>query len=123
MDKATDAAVIYQFYIFGTKELNQKTVECEHMNVFYLFLFSVGVLLLYHLASSSLIWYYTGNWKRFFTQMLDLELLYALYINYILQKEVKYPSTNFFFLIFFFFFFFFFFNFFFFFFFFNKKII
>lgn len=91
MDKATDVAVVYQFWKLGSKERDLKTDTfdlCLHMNVWYLFLLSVGVLVLYHIASSSLIWYYTGNWKRFFTQMLDLELLYALYINYILHKEV-----------------------------------
>ena len=53
MDKATDVAVVYQFWKLGTKELRLKTDSfdlCEHMNVFYLFLLSIGVLLLYHLA-------------------------------------------------------------------------
>ncbi len=53
------------------------------MQLFYLSLF---FMLIYRIISASLLLLYTKNWKKFGLQLLDLELLETLNINWVLKR-------------------------------------
>eukprot|EP01084_Bolivina_argentea_P066460 121139_1 len=82
-DQITDVSVAIQFYILGTTKSNEDWSDCNGLNMWYLFVLTVLSMLIYRLISASLIYQSTKSIQRFFIQILDFELLRALYINYL----------------------------------------
>ena len=90
IDQTTDIAVIIEFgkiYIYE-KENN---IDCPLINGLYLFSMSLFMFLLYRFVSAA--WVYNETKSIFDTllQLLDLKLYHALYINFLINKDV--PSN------------------------------
>eukprot|EP01084_Bolivina_argentea_P210047 357654_1 len=77
-NQMTDIAVAIQFYILAKSQLN-----CNGLNILYLFIATILSMCAYRIISSYLIYQSTKSIKRFILQILDLELLRTVYVNYI----------------------------------------
>eukprot|EP01084_Bolivina_argentea_P130829 230974_1 len=90
LDQITDISVAIQFYILAQRQTNDTSdinlQSCGGLNMWYLFILTIISMLLYRLVSSYLIYQSTKLIPRFFSQLLDLELFRALYINYLCNK-------------------------------------
>eukprot|EP01084_Bolivina_argentea_P219065 371613_1 len=78
-DQCTDVAVVIQFYILYQ---SSHTAFCGDLSMSSFFYWSIAVIIVYRLISSIQIGLRTYSVSRVFLQLLDLELLRALYINY-----------------------------------------
>ena len=91
IDQATDIAVILRFYQIYKFE-NENNYDCPKINGGYLFWLSVAAFCTYRIISC--IWIYNiTNGRKIDTlsQLFDLKLYHALYINFVLNKQV--PSN------------------------------
>eukprot|EP01083_Nonionella_stella_P282097 960070_1 len=85
-DQITDVAVAIQFYDLARNPLvsdNGQWGPCNGLNMWYLFIITVGSMVVYRLISSLLIYRATEWWLRFIIQLFDIELLWTLYVNYL----------------------------------------
>eukprot|EP01083_Nonionella_stella_P072985 197046_1 len=85
-DQITDVVVAIQFYDLATNPLisdNGQWGPCNGLNMWYLFIITVGSMGVYRLISSWLIYRATKWWFRFILQLFDIELLWTLYVNYV----------------------------------------
>eukprot|EP01084_Bolivina_argentea_P278896 476674_1 len=86
-DQITDVSVAIQFYLLARdKSDDGEWTDCNGLNIYYLFILTVLSMTIYRLFSSYLIYKETKSWIRFISQMLDMELLRTLYINYLCNK-------------------------------------
>ena len=80
--QVSDISVINQLYLLNRDVSNNK-VDCDFMNVRYLFLSSFYVFLLYRFLSSLMIYrYFRGDVRLTILQFFDLAFIQTLYINY-----------------------------------------
>eukprot|EP01084_Bolivina_argentea_P215366 365619_1 len=90
-DQGTDITVAIQFYILAqTKHDNGNWTECNGLNVWYLFILTILSMIIYRIISAYLIYQNTTSKQRVFrviSQLFDLELFRALYINYLCDKN------------------------------------
>ena len=86
-DQVTDVAVTIQFYsLANDKKEDDEWTDCNGLNIWYLFILTVLSMVIYRLFSSFLIFQNAKSISRAIFQLLDLELLRALYINYLCDK-------------------------------------
>ena len=91
IDQATDIAVIIKFYQIYQFE-NANNYDCPKINGAYLFWLSIASFSMYRIVSC--IWVYNitnGKIVDTLSQIFDLKLYHALYINFVLNKDV--PSN------------------------------
>eukprot|EP01084_Bolivina_argentea_P215368 365621_1 len=87
-DQITDISVAIQFYILAqTKHDNGNWTQCNGLNIWYLFILTILSMTIYRVISSYLIYQSTNSKRRVITQLLDLELFRALYINYLCDRN------------------------------------
>ena len=87
VDQATDIAVIIKFYQIYKFE-SENEYNCPKINGAYLFWLSVASFSVYRIISC--IWIYNitdGKKLDTLSQLFDLKLYHALYINFVLNKE------------------------------------
>ena len=80
-DQVTDISVAAQFLDLAL------TKQCGELNMWYLFIITIGSMVVYRVISAFLI-YQSSNrsLQRFLLQLADLELFRALYVNYLCDK-------------------------------------
>eukprot|EP01084_Bolivina_argentea_P160987 280283_1 len=87
-DQLTDITVAIQFYVLAqTKHDNGNWTDCNGLNIWYLFILTVLSMIIYRVVSSFLIYQNTKSKQRVISQLFDLELFRALYINYLCNKN------------------------------------
>ena len=87
-DQATDISVAIQFYELGTTKSADNWSACNGLNIWYLFILTIMSLIIYRVITGYLIYNYTNkSWTRLISQILDVELLRSLYINYLCGKS------------------------------------
>eukprot|EP01084_Bolivina_argentea_P303117 523273_1 len=85
----TDISVAFQFYELATDELvsHDEWAACNGLNMWYLFILTILSIVVYRIISGYLIFIYTNkSFTRLASQILDIELLRSLYINYLCGK-------------------------------------
>eukprot|EP01084_Bolivina_argentea_P039603 73185_1 len=84
-DQVTDITVAIQFYELATRngQSDNQWLKCNGLNIWYLFILTILSMTIYRLISSFLIFKITKSFGRFLSQMADVELLRALYVNYL----------------------------------------
>eukprot|EP01083_Nonionella_stella_P047777 127896_1 len=85
-DQITDYAVAIQFYDLSQAHADNDYKECGGLNIWYLFVLTVLSMVIYRIISAFLIYQFTRSIRRIIIQLLDFELLRALYINYLCDK-------------------------------------
>eukprot|EP01084_Bolivina_argentea_P227147 383651_1 len=88
-DQMTDISVAIQFYEIATDETKSANdwAACNGLNIWYLFNLTIISLVVYRLITGYLIYIYTNkSFTRLISQILDVELFRALYINYLCGK-------------------------------------
>eukprot|EP01084_Bolivina_argentea_P208773 355813_1 len=85
-DQVTDIAVAVQFYYLAKNKANTDWIDCDGLNIWYLFIVTILSMCVYRIISSYLIYQSTKSIKRLILQILDFELLRAVYINYLCNK-------------------------------------
>eukprot|EP01083_Nonionella_stella_P273319 927084_1 len=86
-DQITDIAVTIQFYELSQTKSANKWAACNGLNMQYLFILTVLSLIVYRVVTGYLIFIYTNHsCTRFCSQILDIELFRALFVNYICKK-------------------------------------
>ena len=81
-DQISDISVITQLY-----GMTMDNLDCDNINVKYLFFGSSFIYVFYHIASSILIYRYSrGNLKLAILQFFDLSFIVTLQINYRFQN-------------------------------------
>ena len=87
LDQVTDVAVIIEFMNLYLLEKSNGEDYCPVINPGYLLSCSIMSFLCYRIVSGVFIWHITGKPKRFFLQLLDLELFRALGVNYVANSK------------------------------------
>eukprot|EP01084_Bolivina_argentea_P019950 37121_1 len=86
-DQITDISVAIQFYELAMTKYYNDWYECGGLNIWYLFIITIGSMIIYRIISALLIYQNSNkSIKRVFSQLADLELFRALYINYLCDK-------------------------------------
>eukprot|EP01083_Nonionella_stella_P273476 927672_1 len=92
-DQITDYSVAIQFLLLSQSQYHDDWKNCHGLNIWYLFILTVLSMTIYRIISSFLIYQFTNSITRIVIQLLDFELLRALYINYLCDKiEPCYPQ-------------------------------
>ena len=99
VDQVTDIAVIIEFIdLWLLEDRYQKKYGidiCPDINAKFLTFSSITTFILYRIVSAANIYRMSNSWKRFFFQLLDLELFRAMRVNYINGKhEPCYPQQQ-----------------------------
>lgn len=90
-DQATDIGVIYGFGKLSFDEFKYGSDYCQEINPLYLFIASITVFLFYRIISGISIYYHTRSWIRIVSQLFDLEIFRAIWVNYKLHRVA--PSS------------------------------
>eukprot|EP01083_Nonionella_stella_P273320 927085_1 len=86
-DQITDIAVTIQFYELSQTKSANEWDACNGLNMQYLFILTVLSLIVYRVVTGYLIFIYTNHsCTRFCSQILDIELFRALFVNYLCKK-------------------------------------
>eukprot|EP01083_Nonionella_stella_P047776 127895_1 len=85
-DQVTDYSVAIQFFILSRTQSHNDYASCAGLNIWYLFILTILSMAIYRIVSSFLIYQFTQSIGRIIIQLLDFELLRALYINYLCDK-------------------------------------
>eukprot|EP01083_Nonionella_stella_P273475 927671_1 len=92
-DQITDYSVAIQFLLLAQSQYQHDWKDCQGLNIWYLFILTILSMAIYRIISSFLIYQFTKSITRIVIQLLDFELLRALYINYLCDNiEPCYPQ-------------------------------
>eukprot|EP01083_Nonionella_stella_P017733 49668_1 len=85
-DQATDIGVIIAFYSISVAQQNDSDI-CSDLNMTAAFWVSAGIMAVYRIVSSVQIFVYTKSYRQLLFQLLDIEFLHALMVNYKSKKS------------------------------------